>query len=173
MNAVTYAELRDAQLFTTKKLPKVGMAVITDIGNETDIHPKPKGPVGERLALAALGIEYGKKIEYYGPLFREAKFENGTATLSFRNVGGGLVAKDGDLVGFTIAGKDGKFVPAKAVIKDDTVVVSSEQVAEPAAVRYGWVNFAKPTLNLFNKAGLPASPFRTDDEPYTTMPRPK
>jgi sialate O-acetylesterase len=172
-NAVTYAELRDAQLYAARTLPKTGIAVITDVGNETDIHPKPKQPVGERLALAALGIEYGKKIEYYGPMFKDAKFDSGAATLSFTHVGGGLVAKGGDLVGFTVAGKDGKFAPAKATIKGDTVVVSSEQVPEPTAVRYGWVNFANPTLNLFNKDGLPASPFRTDDAPYTTQPKSK
>ena len=92
--------------------------------------------------------------------------------MTFTHVGGGLVAKGGDLVGFrTVAGKDGKFVAAKAVIKDNTVLLSSEQVPEPTAVRYGWVNFAKPTLNLFNKDGLPASPFRTDDAPYTTQPK--
>jgi sialate O-acetylesterase len=170
-DGVRYAELRDAQLHAAQTLPKTGIAVITDVGDEKDIHPKPKGPVGERLALAALGIEYGKKIEYYGPVFKDAKFANGAATLTFTHVGGGLVAKGGDLVGFTVAGKDGKFVPAKAVIKDETVVVSSEEVPEPAAVRYGWVNFAKPTLNLFNKDGLPATPFRTDDQPYTTKPK--
>ncbi len=147
--------------------------MITDVGNEKDIHPKPKQPVGERLALAALGIEYGKKIEYYGPMFQDVKFASGTATLTFTHTGGGLVAKGGTLVGFSVAGKDGKFVPAKATIQDDKVVVESEAVAEPTAVRYGWVNFAKPTLNLFNKEGLPASPFRTDDIPYTTKPKNK
>ena len=170
---VTYAELRDAQLYATKALPKVGLAVITDVGNETDIHPKPKQPVGERLALAALGIEYGKKVVSSGPTFKDAKFASGAATLTFDSVGGGLVAKGGDLVGFTIAGKDGKFVPAKATIKGESIVVSSEMVPEPTAVRYGWVNFATPMLNLFNKEGLPATPFRTDDAPYTTMPKPK
>jgi sialate O-acetylesterase len=171
-SGVDYAELRDAQLHAAKTLPKTGIAVITDVGNENDIHPKPKKPVGERLALAALGIEYGKKIEYYGPMLKDAKFSSGAATLTFDHVGGGLVAKDGDLVGFQVAGKDGKFAPAKAVIKGDTVVVSSEMVPEPTAVRYGWTNFAKPTLNFFNKEGLPATPFRTDDVPYTTMPQP-
>ncbi|VTT98442.1 sialate o-acetylesterase : Uncharacterized protein OS=Singulisphaera acidiphila (strain ATCC BAA-1392 / DSM 18658 / VKM B-2454 / MOB10) GN=Sinac_6998 PE=4 SV=1: DUF303 [Gemmataceae bacterium] len=170
---VTYAELRDAQLYTTKKLPKVGLAVITDVGNETDIHPKPKQPVGERLALAALGIEYGKKIGFSGPVFKEAKFEGSAATLTFDHVGGGLVAKDGDLTGFTAAGADGVFHPAKAEIKGDTVVVTSDKVEKVAAVRYGWVNFATPTLNLFNKDGLPATPFRTDDAPYTTAPKSK
>ncbi|HSQ55193.1 MAG TPA: sialate O-acetylesterase [Gemmata sp.] len=172
-NGVTYAELRDAQLYTSKKSPKVGLAVITDVGNETDIHPKPKQPVGERLALAALGIAYEKKIEYSGPHFKNAKFETGSAIVSFDHLGGGLVAKDGDLTGFTVAGKDGIFHPAKATIRGDTVVATSEQVPEPIAVRYGWVNFANPTLNLFNKAGLPASPFRSDDFPLTTMPKPR
>ncbi|MBN9118739.1 MAG: sialate O-acetylesterase [Planctomycetes bacterium] len=170
---VTYAELRDAQLHATKVLPKVGLAVITDAGNETDIHPAKKEPAGARLALAARALAYGEKIVYSGPLYKDVKFASGAATLSFDSVGGGLVAKDGDLVGFTIAGKDGKFVPAKATIKGDTVVVSSEMVPGPTAVRYGWVNFASPTLNLFNKEGLPASPFRTDDLPLTTMPKPK
>ena len=101
------------------------------------------------------------------------KFDAGAATITFDHVDGGLVAKDGDLTGFTIAGKDGRFHPAKAEIRDKTVVVSSEQVPNPAAVRYGWVNFAKPTLNLFNKAGLPASPFRTDDFPLTTRAQAK
>ena len=172
-SGVDYAELRDAQLFAAKSLPKTGIAVITDVGNENDIHPKPKGPVGERLALAALGIEYAKKIEYYGPVLKDVKYASGAATLTFTHVGGGLVAKDGDLVGFQIAGKDGKFVPAKATIKGDTVEVKNDMVAEPTAVRYGWVNFSKPTLNFFNKEGLPATPFRTDDEPYTTRPKPK
>lgn len=170
-SGVDYAELRDAQLYAATSLPKTGIAVITDVGNETNIHPTPKGPVGERLALAALGIEYGKKIEYYGPVLKNAKFASGTATLTFTHVGGGLVAKDGDLVGFTLAGKDGVFHPAKAVIKGDTVVVSSDMVAEPTAVRYGWMNFSKPTLNFFNKAGLPATPFRTDSTPYTSQPK--
>jgi sialate O-acetylesterase len=172
-NGVTYAELRDAQLYTTKKLPKVGLAVITDVGHETNIHPTPKQPVGERLALAAAAIEYGKKIVYSGPLFKEAKFEGSSATLSFDHVGGGLEAKGGELVGFTAAGADGVFHPAKAVIKGDTVVVTSDKVEKVTAVRYGWVNFANPTLNLFNKDGLPATPFRTDDTPYTTAPQPK
>jgi sialate O-acetylesterase len=172
-SGVDYAELRDAQRHATTVLPKVGVAVITDAGHETDIHPPQKEPVGARLALNARALAYGEKIEYLGPVYKSAKFESGTATLTFDHVGGGLVAKDGDLVGFTVAGKDGKFVPAKASIKGDTVVVSAEGVAEPAHVRFGWVNFAKPTLNFFNKAGLPASPFRTDDLPLTTMPMKK
>jgi sialate O-acetylesterase len=167
---VHYAELRDAQLFATKKLPKVGMAVITDIGDEKDIHPKPKGPVGERLALAALGIEYGKKLEYSGPAFKDVKFDGGSAILSFDHAKG-LTAKDGDLTGFAVMGEDKVYHPAKAEIKGDTVVVTSENGAKVLGVRYGWVNFAKPTLNLFNGAGLPASPFRTDDLPMKTQPK--
>jgi sialate O-acetylesterase len=168
---VHYAELRDAQLLAAKKLPKVGIAVITDVGDEKDIHPKPKQPVGERLALAALGIEYGKKLEYYGPMFKEAKFDGGMATLSFDHTTGGLVAKGGDLTGFTLMGEDKVFHPAKAEIKGDTVVVTCDKVTKATAVRYGWVNFAKPTLNLFNGEGLPATPFRTDDLPLTTQPK--
>jgi sialate O-acetylesterase len=170
---VDYAELRDAQLHATKVLPKVGIAVITDAGNETDIHPPQKEVVGQRLALNARALAYGEKIEYLGPVYKSVKIESGTATLSFDHVGGGLVAKDGDLVGFTVAGEDMKFHPAKAEIKGDTVVVTSEMVKDIKAVRYGWVNFAKPTLNFFNKEGLPATPFRTDDFPLTTMPKPK
>lgn len=172
-SGVDYAELRDAQLLATKVLPKVGIAVITDVGHETDIHPPQKEPVGVRLALNARALAYGEKIEYLGPVFKQAKFDGPMATLSFDHVGGGLVAKDGDLTGFTAAGDDGVFHPAKAVIKGDTVVVTSDKVPMIKAVRYGWVNFAKPTLNLFNKEGLPATPFRTDDLPLTTMPKNK
>jgi sialate O-acetylesterase len=170
-----YAELRDAQLNTARTLPKVGLAVITDVGDEKDIHPKPKQPVGERLALAALAIEYGKKIEYSGPTLKDVTFKKNTATLTFEHAAGGLTAKGGgELFGFTALGDDEKFHPAKAVIKgDNTVVVTCEDAAKITAVRYGWVNFANPTLNLFNGAGLPATPFRTDDLPYVTEPKKK
>jgi sialate O-acetylesterase len=168
---VSYAELRDAQLFATKQLPKVGMAVITDVGDEKDIHPKPKQPVGERLAIAALGIEYGQKIEYSGPMLKDVKFKGSTATLTFDHATGGLVAKDGELTGFSLVGSDDSIYPAKAVIKGDTIVVTTDMVSKVVGVRYGWVNFAKPTLNLYNGAGLPASPFRTDDLPLKTQPK--
>lgn len=170
---VTYAELRDAQLHATKVLPKVGVAVIVDAGHETDIHPPQKEPVGVRLALNARALAYGEKIVYSGPVYKAAKFDAGTASLSFDHVGSGLEAKGGFLVGFTAAGADGVFHPAKASIVGDAVVVSSEKVEKLTAVRYGWVNFANPTLNLFNKEGLPASPFRTDGLPLTTMPKKK
>ncbi|MEP7338132.1 MAG: sialate O-acetylesterase [Acidobacteriota bacterium] len=166
--AGTYAELREAQSLTLK-LPKTGMAVITDVGEERDIHPKQKAPVGERLALAALAIAYGEKIEYSGPVYSGMKIEGNRAVLSFKHVGGGLVAKSDKLAGFAIAGADQKFVPAEAEIKGDKIIVSSPQVAQPVAVRFGWENY--PMVNLWNKAGLPASPFRTDDFPMVTAPR--
>jgi sialate O-acetylesterase len=147
------------------------MAVITDVGDEKDIHPKPKQPVGERLAIAALGIEYGQKIEYSGPMLKDVKFKGSTATLTFDHATGGLVAKDGELTGFSLVGSDDSIYPAKAVIKGDTIVVTTDMVSKVVGVRYGWVNFAKPTLNLYNGAGLPASPFRTDDLPLKTQPK--
>lgn len=162
-----WAELREAQLLATKKMPKVGMAVITDLGDEEDIHPKQKEPVGQRLALAARALAYDEAIEHSGPLFKSVTFEGGKAILSFDHVGGGLEAKGGKLRGFAIAGADGKFVNAEAEIVGDTVVVHSPEIKEPAAVRFGWANY--PVVNLWNKAGLPATPFRTDDFPLTTQ----
>jgi sialate O-acetylesterase len=164
-----WAELREAQLLATKKLPKVGMAVITDVGDEKDIHPQRKEPVGQRLALAARAITYGHKVEYSGPLYKAMEVKEGKAVLSFSHVGGGLVAKDGPLKGFAIAGEDRKFVWADAQIVGDKVVVSSPKVSQPVAVRYGWADC--PVVNLWNKAGLPASPFRTDDFPMITAGR--
>lgn len=166
--AGTWPELREAQSLTLK-LPKTGMAVITDVGEEKDIHPKQKRPVGERLALAARAIAYGEKIEYSGPVYSGLKIEGNRAVLSFTHVGGGLVVKGEKLAGFAIAGADQNFVPAEAEIKGDKIIVSSTQVAQPVAVRFGWENY--PMVNLWNKAGLPASPFRTDDFPMVTAPR--
>jgi sialate O-acetylesterase len=156
----SWAELREAQLYATQILPKVGMAVITDVGEEKDIHPKKKEPVGARLALAARAIAYCEKIEYSGPIYKSMRKKGNKIVLRFDHVGDGLVAKDGPLKGFAIAGKDGKFVWADAVIEGNTVVVSSKQVAQPVAVRYGWADC--PVVNFWNKNGLPASPFRTD-----------
>ena len=153
-------EIREAQFLTLAKSKNTAMAVTTDCGDANDIHPKQKEPVGHRLSLAARALAYGEKIEYSGPLYQEMKAAGGKAWISFSHVGGGLVAKDGGLKGFTLAGADGKFVPAKAVIEGYKVVVSAEGVADPKAVRYGWENV--PDVNLFNKEGLPASPFRTD-----------
>ncbi len=154
------AEIREAQFLSLASVKNSAMAVTTDVGNANDIHPTQKEPVGQRLALAARALAYGEKIEYSGPLYDSMKASGGKITLSFRHTGGGLLAKDGALKGFTIAGKDQKFVPAKAEIQGDTVVVSAEGVTDPEAVRYGWDNV--PDVNLFNKEGLPASPFRTD-----------
>jgi len=168
--ATQYAELREAQLKTWQTVPKTAMAVITDHGDEKDIHPKPKEPVGERLALAAEAVAYGKKVVYSGPVFDKAEVKDGKVVLSFKHTGGGLDAKGGSLVGFTVCGEDGKFVKADAEIDGDRVVVSSKDVAKPAQVRYGWANYVAG-LNLFNKEGLPATPFRTDDFPLTTDPK--
>jgi len=165
---VNYAELRDAQYHTTKVLKNVGLAVITDVGEENDIHPQRKEPVGARLALAARAIAYGEKIEYSGPTYRSHKIDGGKVTITFDHVGKGLECKGDALAGFTVCGEDKKFVPAKAEIVGDTVVVTCADVPNPTAVRFGWVNFAKPTLNFFNKDGLPAVPFRTDDFPLVT-----
>jgi len=156
-----WAELREAQLMTTKTLPKVGMAVITDVGDKNDIHPTKKRAVGERLAVAARAIAYGEKIEYSGPIYKNVSVSDGKAVLSFDHTDGGLEARDGPLKGFAICGADKRFFWADAEIRDDKVVVSSSQVSEPVAVRYGWADF--PIVNLWNKADLPASPFRTDD----------
>jgi sialate O-acetylesterase len=190
-----WAELREAQLQTWQKLPNTGMAVITDYGSEYDIHPTPKRPVGERLALFARAINYGEKVVYSGPLCKGMKVEGNKAVLSFDHVGGGLMAKElvptlqrtekngsvraawrvkegstgAELVGFTVCGKDGKFHNARATIQGPTVIVTSDAVSEPVAVRYGWADH--PLCNLFNAEGLPASPFRTDDFRGVTAPK--
>jgi sialate O-acetylesterase len=145
------------------RLPHTGMVVTTDIGEPNNMHPPRKKEVGERLALWALAEDYGhKEIEPSGPLFRSMKVKHGQAILDFDHVGGGLIANDNQpLNWFTIAGADGKFVAATAAIKGKTVVVSSPQIANPAAVRFAWSEAASP--NFFNKDGLPASPFRTDN----------
>ena len=188
-----WAELREAQVHVSNVLPKVGVAVITDVGEEKDIHPKKKEPVGARLALAARRIAYGEKVACCGPTYRSMKVKDGRAILGFDNVGDGLEARaltqragdtnarpmivynaeTGHLVqplkGFSICGEDHKFVWADARIFGDKVVVSSDQVARPVAVRFGWADY--PVVNLWNAHGLPASPFRTDDFPMITAPK--
>jgi sialate O-acetylesterase len=161
-----WAELREAQLMTLSKLQNTGMAVITDVGNEKDIHPKPKQPVGERLALAARGIVYKDKIEYSGPVYESLKIDGDKAVLRFSHVGQGLEARGDKLTGFTIAGEDKVWHNAEAKIDGETIVVTSDKVSKPVAVRYGWANF--PVVNLWNKDGLPATPFRTDNWPGVT-----
>lgn len=163
----TWAELREAQLLTLD-LPDTGMAVIIDIGEAADIHPKNKQDVGRRLALWALARTYGKSIVYSGPLYKSMDTKGNRIILHFDHIGGGLVAKDGGtLKGFAVAGQDRKFVWADARIEGDTVVVSSDKVAEPIAARYAWAD--NPVCSLYNKAGLPASPFRTDTWPGVTL----
>jgi sialate O-acetylesterase len=166
-----WAELREAQAYTVQTVPKTGLAISVDIGDPVDIHPKNKQDVGHRLALAARKIAYGEKgLVASGPVFRGMAVEGNAIRLRFDNVGGGLVAKDGKLAGFAIAGADRKFVWAEARIDGDTIVVSSPAVPNPVAVRYAWAD--NPDATLFNKAGLPAVPFRTDDWPLTTQPKP-
>jgi sialate O-acetylesterase len=161
-----WAELREAQLMTLA-LPNTGMAVIIDIGEADDIHPKNKQDVGKRLALWALAKTYGKDLVYSGPIYKSMRTEGNKIVLEFEHVGGGLVAVGGEsLKGFAVAGADRKFVWADAAIEGNTVVVSNDEVSEPVAVRYGWAN--NPVCNLYNKEGLPATPFRTDYWPGIT-----
>ena len=156
----------EAQTLATKLLPKVGMAVITDVGEKDDIHPTKKEPVGARLALAARGIAYGEKIEYSGPVYRTMEVNGDLARLKFDHTGGGLEARGGGLRGFAICGPDKKFVWGGAQIDGNDVLVRSPLVTQVVAVRYGWDDF--PVVNLWNKSGLPASPFRTDNFPMST-----
>jgi sialate O-acetylesterase len=165
-----WAELREAQLLTLKALPKIGMAVITDVGDKDDIHPTNKRVVGQRLALAARGVAYGERIPYSGPIARRVTFSRGQATVTFAFDHGGLMAKGGELTGFSVCGTNREWVWANARIRGSRVIVSSPDVKEPIAVRYGWSDF--PVVNLYNKAGLPASPFRTDNFPLTTAEQP-
>src|SRR6185503_1154430 len=188
-----WAELREAQVHVSHVLRNAGVAVITDVGEEKDIHPKKKEPVGARLALAARRIAYGENVSCCGPTYRSMKVKDDQVILSFDNIGSGLEARAltpraGDtnarptllynaetgrlvqpLTGFSICGEDHKFVWADAQIVGDKVVVSSEQVTKPVAVRYGWADF--PVVNLWNRDGLPASPFRTDNFPMITAPK--
>jgi sialate O-acetylesterase len=143
------------------QLRNTGMAVIDDIGESKDIHPKNKQDVGKRLALAAQAIAYGEKIEYSGPMFRQLTREAGSLRVYFDHIGTGLQIRNSDtLVGFEIAGKDGNYMPAEAHIEGNTAVIACSQVADPASVRYGWAD--DPKCNLENREGLQASPFRAN-----------
>lgn len=164
-----WAELREAQWMATRALPGVGMAVITDVGDENDIHPQKKQPVGSRLALLARKIAYCQPIVADGPTYRSMSVDGNRIVLHFDNVGSGLECRGDRLTGFTIAGADRKFVNADAEIHGNSIVVHSLQVSQPAAVRFGWANF--PVVNLWNRDGLPATPFRTDDWPGVTAPK--
>lgn len=149
------------QFLRTLAVPNTGMAVTIDIGEPDDIHPKNKQDVGKRLAQWALAKTYGKEVAPSGPLYKSMRIDGGKIILEFDHVDGGLVVCGDKPKGFAIAGEDKKFVWADAKIEGKTVVVSSDEVKQPTAVRYAWAN--NPDCNLFNKAGLPASPFRTDD----------
>jgi sialate O-acetylesterase len=155
-----WAELREAQRMALK-LVNTGLASAVDIGEAMDIHPRNKQEVGRRLALNAFATTYGYDIVPMGPIFSSALQEVDKIRVFFEYKGSGLVAKDGELTGFEIAGEDKKFVWAEAYIENNTVVVKSPIVTRPVAVRYGWAN--NPIISLYNAQGLPASPFRTDN----------
>lgn len=155
-------EIREAQFLTLKSTPHAAMVVTVDCGDANDIHPTHKQPVGYRLSLAARALAYGEEIPYSGPVYQFSERQGSRMAIYFSHTGKGLVAKGKELKGFTIAGEDKQFVPAKAEIKGNVVIVSAPQVQHPVAVRYGWENV--PDVNLFNKDNLPASPFRTDVE---------
>ncbi len=160
-----WAELREAQL-KALDLPNTAVVSIIDLGDAKDVHPRNKEPVGVRLAKAALVVSYGKEGPSTGPIYNSISIQNGEAIIKFKNTGSGLISKDGELKGFAIAGDDGQFKWARAEIRDDTVVVWNFDIREPKAVRYGWAD--NPECNLYNKEGLAASPFRTDDWPGIT-----
>jgi sialate O-acetylesterase len=146
------------------------MAVTMDIGDPKDIHPKNKQDVGKRLALWALGTVYGEKVRATsGPLPAGHKVRGSEIVLSFTHTNGGLCAKGGALKGFVIAGEDKQWKPATARIEGEKVVVSGADVKKPVAARYAWLD--NPDCNLFNGAGLPASPFRTDHWPVVEEPK--
>jgi len=188
-----WAELREAQLMTLA-VPNTGQAVLIDVGETADIHPQNKEVVGERLAKIALARTYGKPVAFSGPLYKSMKIDANKIRLSFTNVEGGLVAKElpptqilktqdgttaplvrnspnSQVEGFAICGEDRKWVWADAKIDGDTVLVWSDSVPSPVAARYAWAD--NPTCNLYNKADLPASPFRTDDFPGITKQPPQ
>jgi len=152
-----WAPIREAQR-KTLSLRNTGMAVTIDIGNPEDVHPTDKLTVGHRLELAARAVAYGEAVEFSGPSFRQVTTE-GTNLRVWFDHGEGLQAKGGSLTGFEVAGSDGVFAAATARIEDDTLVLNSSSVAEPKMARYGWSN--SPECHLYNRAGLPASPFQS------------
>jgi sialate O-acetylesterase len=162
-----WAELREAQAMTAANLANSGLAVAIDIGDAEDIHPKNKQEAGRRLSLAALKTAYGMDIIASGPVYDSMTVEGGRVRLRFKNIGGGLSTRNGNLKQFAISGPDRKFVWAMAKIEGDEIVVESGQVKEPAAVRYAWAENPQG-CNLYNQEGLPAVPFRTDSWPGVT-----
>ncbi len=154
--------IREAML-KTLAVPKTGMGINIDIGEAGNIHPQNKQEAGRRLAQWALGTVYGKAVATSGPLPAGHEMRGNEVVLKFTHTDGGLKAKDGELRGFVIAGEDQQWKPAQARIDGERVIVSAPEVPQPRAVRYAWEN--NPSCNLYNGAGLPASPFRTDDWP--------
>ncbi len=186
-----WTELREAQFLTWQRVPNTGLAVTIELGEADNVHPRDKREVGQRLALIALANTYGRDIEYSGPVYQSMAIEGNKVRIRFTHLGGGLVARalpetyiikgsqteklippnpNSQLQGFAISGTDGKWVWANAAIEGDSVVVHSPAVAVPTAIRYAWAD--NPTCNLYNQAGLPAVPFRTDvptgDAPKTS-----
>lgn len=157
-----WAQVREAQ-FGTLEVPRTGMAVAIDVGEAADIHPTNKQEVGHRLAISALAQVYFQEMEFSGPLYAGLQNEEGKIRLSFTNSEGMKSRDGGPLKGFAVAGEDKKFVWAEATIEGDHVVVWSPTVKDPVAIRYAWAD--NPDGNLVNGAGLPASPFRSDDWP--------
>ena len=166
-----WAELREAQTMTMGKLKNTGEAVIIDVGEGRDIHPRNKQTVAKRLARWALAKDYGVKIPFQSPTYKSMEIKDGKATLTFDHVGRGLYTFDvREPVGFAIAGADKKFVWAKGkLVGANKVELWSDEVKNPVAVRYGWAD--NPVLNLYSREGLPATPFRTDDWPGVTIDR--
>ena len=162
-----WAETRDSQAIAAAEVPNSCLAVTIDTGEANNIHPREKKPVGDRLALCALAKHYGEKVAYQGPTLKKAKVEKGKIKITFAHTDGGLVAKGDKLSEFSVAGADHKWHWADAKIEGSSVVVSSPDVAKPVAARYAWQS--NPLATLYNGAGLPAVPFRTDDWPEMTQ----
>ncbi|MBO5991919.1 MAG: hypothetical protein J6R00_09730, partial [Lentisphaeria bacterium] len=157
--------LREVQSATLEVVPNTGMGVSIDIGDHSDIHPANKQDLAYRMAKEAMRLAYGYKGVTSGPAFKSVKFSDGKARISFTGTGSGLVVRGDKLNCFAIAGKDGKFVWADAVLDGNTVVVTSGKVKDPVAVRYAWAAYPVDP-NLYNKEGFPAVPFRTDIPEY-------
>ncbi|UKM65565.2 sialate O-acetylesterase [Flavobacteriaceae bacterium GSB9] len=153
-------EIREAQLLTLQNTENTAMIVTIDCGDATDIHPPLKQPIGYRLSLAARALAYHENIAYSGPIIDDYSIKNDKIEISFKHIYGGLKHKGKTLTGFTIADSSENFVPAKAEIKGNKIIVYNKNITNPVAVRYGWANI--PKGNLYNAANLPASPFRTD-----------
>jgi sialate O-acetylesterase len=149
--------LRASQAKVAKELPNVGLAITIDLGNPSNIHPTNKQPVGHRLALIAQRMAYGQDVACSGPTFKSLVVNGGEAVVTFDHVDDGLVARGGEVLGFELAGEDGKFVPATGKIKGPTVILEADGVSSPKAVRYAWSN--DPKCTLYNTIDLPAAPF--------------